>query len=91
MATMLEPDILLALCKKLDGYDGAIKYLADQGLKNPKTSKPFTKHAIIYTVRKAKGFEEWRKSREKERTDTTKEFKRIAMKRLAHQAEKKAK
>lgn len=83
MATALDPDLVLELCKKLSGYDGVAKLLAEEGLLNPKTGAPYSKHTIVYTVRKAAGYKAWREERERQRRDTRKEFTRIAKRRLA--------
>jgi hypothetical protein len=85
----LDPELVLGLCKKFSGFDGAVKHLAEKKFLNPDTGKPFTKHAIIYAAKKADGYEEWRKDREKERTDTAQEFKRIAKAALSTKRTKK--
>lgn len=86
---MLDPELVLKLCKKFSGYDGAVKALAEKGLLNPVTGKPFTKHAIIYAAKRAKGHDEWRAKREEERTNTVTEFKRIARLALATKRSKR--
>ena len=80
---VLDPDLMLALCRKFSGYDGAVRQLAEDGLKNPRTGKPYTKHAVRCAAMKAAGYAEWRREREKERSDTAREFRRIARKRVA--------
>jgi hypothetical protein len=81
--TRLDPDTVVALCEQFSGYDGVVSYLAEKGLKNPDTGKPFTKHAIIYAAKKSDKWKAWHNARQKERTDTANEFNRIAKKRLA--------
>ena len=78
MTTRLDPDMVLQLCKACHGYDGVVKALAEKDFLNPTTKKPFTKHAIIYAAKKAPGWKEWNHTRQQERLDTAKEFKRIA-------------
>lgn len=92
MATALDPDLVLELCKKCSGYDGVARLLAEEGLKNPRTKKPYSKHTVLYTVRKAEGYKAWRAKREEERRNTRAEFTRIAKRRLATmEKQKKAK
>lgn len=79
---IFDPSEALSLCKRFNGYDGATKYLEEQGLKNPETGKPFSKHYVRYAASKAAGFDAWRAKREGERDETAKEFRRIAHKRI---------
>jgi len=88
---LLDPELVMALCQKFQGYNGAVKALADGGFVNPATNRPFTKHAIIYASRKAKGYDEWRVEREKERADIVSEFKRIAKSALVNRKDRKDK
>jgi hypothetical protein len=87
---LLDPELVLRLCKKFSGYDGAMKALRDEGFVNPSTNKPFTKHALIYASKKANGYDDWRIEREKERANVVSEFKRIAKVALANRKEKAA-
>ena len=86
----LDPELVLELCVKFNGYDGAFKALAESGLVNPDTGRPFTKHALVFVSKKAKGYKAWRTEREKERKDTAKEFSRIARRMIATKDKQKA-
>ncbi len=85
----LSADEALALCKRFQGYDGAAKFMREHGLVNPQTNRPFTKAGVKRAAMRASGFSAWRASRERERADTEKEFKRIA--RLAQRAKRERK
>lgn len=79
----LDPDLVLQLCERFDGYDGAYKALAEEGLLNPDTGRPFTKHALIFVAKKSAGYKAWRTKREKARKNTAIEFARIAKRMIA--------
>lgn len=62
--TALDPEKVFILVQKFGGYAEAANHLAEKGVLNPRTQKPYSKHIVKYSARKAKGFERWKQKLE---------------------------
>lgn len=82
MSLALDPDLVVKLLRQLGGYNKVHRHLADEGLVNPRTSKPFSKAFVIWVAKKSKDFPAWRASVAREHERTQAKFAKVAKKAL---------
>lgn len=63
----VNPDSILELVKVCGGYAQAAEKMAEKGIVNPSSGKPYSKHTIKRFTKGAAGWEEHQKSVKKDR------------------------